>query len=70
MKYTVIKRDGLWWVVDAEGFEVSYVGYELKKEALDSARVRAWDEAAADEYDRDLKLRIRNGQVGSGMKVR
>ncbi len=58
--YTVHKRDGLWWVIDHDGYEVSYVGHPTKREALESARVReAEDRAAArtanhiDGYDRD-----------------
>ena len=42
MKYTVAKSksNGLWWVLDEDGFEVSYIGYDFKKDALEAARVR------------------------------
>ena len=48
MKYTVAKSksNGLWWVLDAEGFEVSYVGYDFKKDALEAARVRREEDRA------------------------
>ena len=45
-KYTVAKRDGLWWVLDEDGYEISYVGYETKKEALELARVRAAEDCS------------------------
>ncbi len=38
--YTVEKRYGLWWVMDSEGYEVSYVGYETKREANEAKLVR------------------------------
>ena len=44
--YTVAKARNLWWVYDHEGYEVSYIGYDLKKDALESAKVRAYDDFA------------------------
>jgi hypothetical protein len=38
--YHVAKARGLWWVIDRDGYEVSYVGYDTKAQALDAARVR------------------------------
>jgi hypothetical protein len=37
-KYSVTKRKDGWHVVDDEGFDVSYVSYETKREAMESAR--------------------------------
>lgn len=48
--YSVAKRDGQWWVVDADGFEVSYVGYEFKYEAEKSARIHA-DEDTMNDFN-------------------
>ena len=36
--HSVTFRDGLYWVVDFEGYEISYVGFVTKAEALESAR--------------------------------
>jgi hypothetical protein len=47
LTYTATKRDGLWWVMDSEGYEVSYVGYETKKEAMKSARIRKLEDSIA-----------------------
>jgi hypothetical protein len=46
--YSVTKRDGLWWIVDADGFEVSYVGYEFKYEAEEAIRVREIEDTMND----------------------
>jgi len=46
--YSVAKARGLWWIIDADGFEVSYVGYEFKKEAEAAARTRAAEDALED----------------------
>lgn len=40
-KYSVAKRKDGWHVIDSEGFDVSYVGYDTKREAVESARVYA-----------------------------
>lgn len=50
-KYTVTKRDGLWWVVDADGFETSYVGHDFKYEAVAAAKVRAADDEAMNDFN-------------------
>ncbi len=39
MRYTVAKREDGWHVVDEDGFDVSYVSYETKREAVESARI-------------------------------
>jgi hypothetical protein len=46
--YSVTKRDGLWWVVDADGFEVSYVGHEFKYEAEAAIKVREIEDTMND----------------------
>jgi hypothetical protein len=50
-KYTVTKRDGLWWVVDADGFEVSYVGHDFKYEAVAAAKQRKADDETMDDFN-------------------
>ena len=61
-RYTVEKSESnnLWWVLDADGYEVSYVGYEFKKDAVEAARIKAAEDKAikhnadhVDGYDRD-----------------
>jgi len=42
MSNVVKFRDG-WHVVDDEGFDVSYVAYDTKREALDSLKVYRHD---------------------------
>ncbi len=39
----VTKARGKWWVVDSEGYEVSYIGHDTKREALESAKILAAD---------------------------
>jgi hypothetical protein len=39
MKFSVAKRADGWHVVDDEGYDVSYVSYDTKREALESARI-------------------------------
>jgi hypothetical protein len=46
--YTVEKHRGLWWVIDAEGYEARSVGYETKTEALQSAKIVEQEDAAYD----------------------
>ena len=43
-KYTVTKRDGEWWLIDADGYEVSYVGHTTKKQALEAAKIRTMED--------------------------
>jgi hypothetical protein len=59
-KYTVAKARGKWWVIDDEGFEVSYVGHDFKYEALAAVKIQEADDRMAkrnadhvDGYDRD-----------------
>lgn len=37
--YQVAKRQDGWHVIDLDGYDVSYVSYDTKKEALESARI-------------------------------
>lgn len=39
MKYSVAKREDGWHVIDHEDYDVSYVSYETKREAMESARI-------------------------------
>lgn len=39
MTYAVAKRADGWHVVDSDGYDVSYVSYDTKGEAKDSARI-------------------------------
>jgi hypothetical protein len=58
MKYMqVTKARGLWWVLDEDGYEVSYVGYDTKREALESARVFQADEREATRLRADSSKR-------------
>ncbi len=43
--YTLEQHRGLWWVIDHEGYEVSYVGYETKREAEEARRIQIIDDA-------------------------
>jgi hypothetical protein len=52
--YTPMKRDGLWWVMDSEGYEVSYVGYETKKEAIEAARIAKEDDIRKAKFVDDV----------------
>jgi hypothetical protein len=52
--YAPMKRDGLWWVIDSEGYEVSYVGYETKKEALEAARIAKEDDIRKAKFVDDV----------------
>ena len=45
--YAVQKRQDGWHVVDSEGYDVSYVTYSTKREALESAAVRAQEDCQA-----------------------
>lgn len=40
-KFNVAKRADGWHVIDSDGFDVSYVSYDTKREALESARIHA-----------------------------
>lgn len=44
MHYTVAKARGLWWVLDVEGYEVSYVGHDTKAAATAAAKVRGYED--------------------------
>lgn len=48
MKYSVAQRNRVWWVIDADGYEVSYVWHDTKREALASARLREAEDKAAE----------------------
>jgi hypothetical protein len=52
--YAPMKRDGFWWVIDSEGYEVSYVGYETKKEALEAARIAKEDDIRKAKFVDDV----------------
>ena len=49
MFYTVAKREDGWHVVDSEGYDISYVSYDTKREALESARIYTQE---AKDHDR------------------
>jgi hypothetical protein len=40
-KGTVVKHkhDGFWWVIDDDGYDVSYVGYDFKKDAIEALKI-------------------------------
>lgn len=38
MQYSIAKRTDGWHVIDEEGYDVSYIGYDTKREAMDSLR--------------------------------
>ncbi len=58
------------YLVKAYGTKLRALGYEPQK--MSCVEIIAANESAdaESEYDRDLLLRSRNGQVGSGMKYR
>lgn len=44
-KYSVAKRDGLWWVLASDGYDAIAIGYDLKKEAVAAMKVRKEEDA-------------------------
>ena len=59
MRYTVTKSksNGMWWVLDADGFEVSYVGYDYKMDAVAAMKARIADDEHEFNQERDLMVR-------------
>jgi hypothetical protein len=53
--YTIEKHRGLWRLIDAEGYETNYVGYDTKKEALEAAKIRTADDARLKEEEKTLE---------------
>jgi hypothetical protein len=51
--YKIEKHRGLWWLIDEEGYEVSYIGYETKREAIDAAKVRVEEDEIIDKLQQE-----------------
>jgi len=43
-RYTVVKRNGAWWVVDEEGYDAIAISYDTKKEAIAAMKVRMMED--------------------------